>query len=366
MKWAASHLKISWILALLLLIGCLLGANHIMNGSRGINPFNRQPPDGKTPAKPASGQHFAAVTTGIASPSGDTIPLFPSAAGEAVEVLAKSGDHVKKGQVLLRVNDRLQRNALKQAETAVEIATTNLGIAKDALERFPNKRQMQERAIELAKSKWKIQSNIVNDYANKRAHDLKIISDTDFENAKELQKALEIGVKTEEDKLKEIDDNLPTVKAQVQLAKSSLSQAETNREKAQLFVDHCVLKAPEDGTIMQSYVAVGSKFGEQAVMPAFQFYTGGLIIKANIPQEKAGAVKEGQRVIVEDAAGNSDQTWQGEVTKVDNKFTVERKQGAIPGLNDQVQDPVLECRITLDAGKPLPLLNQKVRVKFLK
>ncbi len=365
MKWAASHLKISWILALLLLIGCLLGANRIMNGSGGINPFNRQPPGEKNASKNPSGQRYSAVTAGSVEPANEIIPLTPSIPGEVIEVLAKSGDQVKKGQPLLRMDDSLQQSAVKQAKALVDGATANLKMAENALENFPLKHATQAEAVEAAKVKRDIQQNNVNEYVRNKAQGLKYGSEADFENAKALLKASEHGLKAEEYKLKEIDASKPTVAAQVELAKSKVNEANSALDRAQFALEHCTLRAPEDGTILQSHVAVGMKFGDQAMLMAFRFYSGGLVVKANVPQESASGVREGQRVIVEDAA-NNDQSWQGEVTKVDNKYTAKREQGAIPGLNGQEQDPKLECRITLDAGKSPPLLFQKIRVKFLK
>jgi multidrug resistance efflux pump len=366
MKWAASHVKISWILALALLIGCLLGANHIMNGSgRGELGPNREPPSAKSASKNASGQRYGLVADGVATSEGDIQRLIPSSVpGEVVEVLATSGEHVKKGQVLLRMDDRWARIKMEQAESAVLGAKANLKMAQTALETFPIQRNRQVQAIHAAELKRDIQKNDVNQLKDYKAKGLNY-SETGLVNSIKALEIAEFGISSEEDKLKEIDSSKSALVAQVDLADSQLKTAETKLKEAKLGVEYCELKAPADGTILQSFVSVGSKFGDQAVQPAFHFYTGGLIVKANITQEFASGVKEGQSVVVEDAAG-SEQTWHGHVSKVDNKFTTKREQGAIPGLPEQNQDPVLECRITLDTDKPLPLLNQKVRVKFLK
>jgi multidrug resistance efflux pump len=365
MKWAASHLKISWILALLLLIGCLLGAKHIMDGSGGIDFHlsKREQPD-KNPARNSSNQRYGPTSVGVAIPDGDVVALGPNIPGEVVEVLVKSGDHVKKGQVLLRMDDRLARTNLTQAEGVVQSATAQVKVAQTALDTFPILRARQLTAIQSARKKWEMATIEVDNIKSQKDKGINY-SQTSYANAIKLQEQAALGITNEEDKLKEIDFGKSTLENQVELARGNLKTADGKLSSAKLGLEYCELKAPADGTISDSYVAVGTKFGEQALRLAFKFYTGGLVVKADITQESASRVKQGQAVVVEDAAGG-DQTWTGHVSKVDNKYTNKRDSGSIVGLPEQAQDPVLECRITLDTDKAPPLLNQKVRVKFVK
>jgi len=364
MKWAASHVKISWILALLLLIGCLLGANQIMKGPNGI--FDRQPPSSESKSKHGeSSQRYGATSTGTVTHEGEIVRLAPSGPGEVVEVLVKNGDRVKKGQVLLRMDDRLARGNLEKADAAVAAARAKLGFAKDARGALETKTSIQLDIIKGAGVERDIQQHLVDEYKIRADKKIEANSQAVYDSAKMVLDGANIKVELEKKKLSAIDDEKRAADNQIKLADANLQAAEADRKLAKYALDECELKAREDGTILQSYVSVGTKFGDQAMRPAFDFYSGGLIVEAEVTQEKASAVKEGQRVFVEDAGG-SEQTWQGQVTKVDSKFTNKRDQGGIPGIPEQPQDPVLKCRITLDAGKPMPLLNQKVRVKFLK
>jgi multidrug resistance efflux pump len=365
MKWAASHLKISWILALLVVIGCLLGANHIMRGPHGIdlNIGNReQPGEKKNATRTPSGQKFVATAPGAVAPENEIVQLFPSVKGEVKEIRIKSDQQVKKDQVLLVMDDRFADIQLKKAEAAVEVAKAKLTMARLAPADLKSKRNKQLSAIEDAKLKRDSQKEIVEKL--KQAADAKTSStaEVNYNTAQRILREAEINIKVQEETLNEIDQQIPTLDAQIELAASNLKAQELTRDEAKLNLDLHQLKAPADGTIMQSFASVGTKFGDTPVRPAFLFYSGGLIVKAEVSQEFAHKVKEGQIVVIEDAAG-SGQTWNGHVTKVDNKFTIKR-ESTIPNLIEQNQDPILETRITLDPGQTTPLLYQKVRVYF--
>src|SRR5205085_2860378 len=125
-------------------------------------------------------------------------------------------------------------------------------------------------------------------------------------------------------------------------------------------------KARADGTIMLVYASPGWKFGDQFIKPAFWFYEGGLVVKAELNQEWAHLVKVGQSATVHDDGG-SGQIWKGKVTYIARSYLPARAVGTISegvSFMQQAQELVLECRITLDPDQPTPFLNQKVRVKI--
>ncbi len=100
-----------WILGLLLLVGTLLGASWVLN----------QAPAGDNAAA-SSGRPVvpdAVVFIGYVDVEPGLTPLHPVQPGRVVELLVKEGDEVKKGQLLLKVDDSPARAKLRQAQ-AVE------------------------------------------------------------------------------------------------------------------------------------------------------------------------------------------------------------------------------------------------------
>ena len=96
---------------------------------------------------------------------------------------------------------------------------------------------------------------------------------------------------------------------------------ELTYKKAKLVLDECVLRAPEDGTVLRVLTQVGETVGAQARQPAVEFCPNGpRIIRAEVMQEWASKVEPGQVVLIEDDTRFGPQ-WQGRVKSVAGAFT---------------------------------------------
>jgi membrane fusion protein (multidrug efflux system) len=296
-------------------------------------------------------------------PEKPVVQLIPSVKGEVKEVLVKTDDAVKKDQVLVRMDDRVYRETLNEAEAGVAEAEGKLEEAKQALELYESGRKAQLTAIEAKKALQRAAEK--NLELRKKAMDAHIDAraEGEYEKAKAELDAARWAVQAEEEKLKAIEAAKPSPK--IKQAEAGLKYRRSLAAKAKLNLELCELRAPDDGTIMQSLVSPGDKFGEQFVKPAFLFYSGKLIVKAKVNQEWASRVKVDQLATVKDP--NSGQTWKGKVTYVAKSFLPDRDpMGGLEGMNllQPAAELVLECRITLDPDQstPPPLLNQKVSV----
>ncbi len=190
---------------------------------------------------------------------------------------------------------------------------------------------------------------------------LSVIAEKDYLEAKTQLEVRELAVRAEKEKLDAIDLRKPDV--EISQAKNGIKAAQLKEEEAQLGLDACILRVPADGVIMQSWVQPGSVFGDQAVKPAFLFYSGKLIVKAEVNQEWANRVAVGQRAEISDYTNNG-QKWTGTVKTVGRGFLPKCEATALTDLIPQNQEMVLECQIELDPGQKTPFLNQKVRVKL--
>ncbi|MCX7699346.1 MAG: HlyD family efflux transporter periplasmic adaptor subunit [Gemmataceae bacterium] len=354
--------RLLWVVVLMVTLAGIVGANRLMHVPVFVRQTERtaQPP--VTPPRAP-----AVVATGVVVPEGDIVPLIPSVKGEVKEVLVKTDDVVKKGQVLLRMDRELALETLREAEAGVEFAEGQLEEAKAGLRKYEIQREIQLKKIE-ARQKELAAAMAELDHLEReveRARQLNVSlppTVKDPRAARLAVDALKAAIDAERLGLDLIEANKPT--AQVRQAEAGLKRALALRDKAKLGVELCDLRAPADGTIMQSFVSAGHKFGDQAVKPAFLFYEGGLIVKADLKQEWAHRVKVGMSAVVQDAEG-SGATWKGRVTKIGKSFLPKRDAtGAIEGVGllQTPQDPVLECRIELDNTDNPPFLNQKVRI----
>lgn len=363
MKWTR-HLKLSWVLGLMVITASLLGASHVLhapNGPKAPEGNNARERPERAAERGGANRGSGVMSTGVVVPENDIVPLIPSVKGEVVEVLVKNDDSVKKGQPLLRMDDRQAKERLEEAEAAVDDAEGQLEQARMGLKQYVAKRKAQLTLIEIRKKQRDALMEKVAKLESLLKERLLATAESDYKAAKLELDASKLAVRAEEETLEAIEAQKPD--SSIKRAEAALRRAKALRNQANLGVDLCVLKAPADGVIMQSLVAAGTKFGEQAVKPAFLFYSGNLIVKAEVNQEFANRVIVGQTAEIVDYSNNG-QRWTGKVVNVGRGFLPKREAGALTELIPQNQEMVLECRIALDPGQKTPFLNQKVRVRL--
>jgi membrane fusion protein (multidrug efflux system) len=350
MRWIRST-KLYLIAGVVILTASLLGAHYIQNP-------NREPQRGNGQRNSAARGTNTVHCIGIMSPEGEIIPLVPSGQGEVVEVFVKQDQQVKKGDKLLRLDDRLAKAKFDEAEAGVDVAEGLLTEAQQALTIFEGTREAQQEVINAKElMRQAAEEDMVNAKKLAEADSREALK---FKTAQMKIDALKKEINAEKIRLRTIEQGKPTSK--VTQAKAGVKRAKSLRDQAQLGLDACLMTAPADGTITQSFVGVGSKFGGQVQKPAFLFYSGGLSVRAEIEQDYANNVKEGQSAEVEDYS-NPNQRWRGRVTKVAGSFQAKRDASAIPNfIQEGNQERVKECRITLENGESMPILNQKLRV----
>lgn len=352
MGWL-KHLRLSWVLGVAVLAISLIGANRYMHNPRETDADAKDTKIDRQQSRPAG-----VVCSGLVQPENDVLPLYPSQQGEVVEMFAKSEQVVKKGDKLLRLDDRMATSKLHEAEAGIKAAEATLQKARNGMERWKLEVLGQMKVIQakrLGREAAKEKLEKAEELLSKGIHN----TEAEVRAGRKQIEALAVEIEAEEIKLKVIELSKPEV--EITLAEANLDRSKALREQAQMAVDACVLTAPEDGTIMQVFAGVGSKFGPQITKPAFLFYSGALTVRAEVDQEYVNRISEGQVVTIHDQT-NSGQTWRGRVTYVAKSFLPKRDTAALTDLFQQNQDRVLECRIAIDRGQELPRLNQKVRV----
>jgi len=363
MKWL-SKLRLSWVLMIVVVVISLVGANKIMHGPNDKRPVPARQPVEKAEKAAARAVPTAVgtVATGIVTPEGDIVPLVPSMKGEVVEVRVKADQEVKKGELLLRMDDRQAKIKFARANTAVKAAELLKLKAQNGVRQWELRKQIQLKTIEARKQDQASVERIAARYKEMKEKRMNLGAEADYEAARFKAEAAASAVRAEEYALDLIDISKPTT--EIEQADLGIIDAKDQLREATLGLEICELRAPADGTIMQSFVSVGFKFGEQLVRPAFYFYTGGLIVKADIQQEFAGRAKVGMAVVIEDYAP-SGQNWKGRVTYIARAYLPSKREIAeLTSLLPQSSEPVLECRIALDPTENPPFLNQKVRVRI--
>jgi multidrug resistance efflux pump len=351
--------RLTWLLGVVLLTTSLVGASRVLNS----RPTAADP---KVPAERSFSGPPGVVCLGTvdldAAPGG-FIPLAPIQAGEVVDVHAYEGQPVKKGDLLLRVDDESQVQLVALAEVGVRLAESQFAQAQVLPERYKAGVEAQQAAIAAGKHKL-----LAAEYRLSRQRYLFNLA-TPQSNPDEINAATEevnagkSVVATEEAKLREVQANKPDSK--VREAEENVALARQRLEQARLALKKCALEAPIDGTVLRINVAKGALVGPQSRQAPVLFAPAGpRLVRADVDQEFAHRVQAGMTAVVQDEASGQS-TWQGRVKRLGAAFLPKRSAGgpeafALGGSETRV----LECVIELDAGQPLPMLGQKVRVNI--
>jgi HlyD family secretion protein len=226
-----------------------------------------------------------------------TVELKSKASGEVLEITAETGDVVKEGDLLVRIDPRTARNRLAQSEADLESARARLSIA----------RAQQERAAVL--------------------RDQGVLSKPDYEKA-----------------------SLELAQAQAQVVTSQVAV-----ENARIALADTSIRAPVAGTIIEKRVEKG-----QVISSPTQDVGGGTLllrmadlghvqVRVSVDETDIGKIRAGLPASVRVSA-YPNQPFEGEVLKVEPQAVVEQnvtlfgvlvsidnRQGLLkPGMNAEV------------------------------
>jgi hypothetical protein len=105
---------------------------------------------------------------------------------------------------------------------------------------------------------------------------------------------------------------------------------------------------------------MGETLSTQPKLPAIEFCPQApRVIRAEVMQEWAGRVKEGQAAIIEDDT-RAGIHWQGKVKHISDWYTHRRSMLQEPFQYNDVR--TLECIVSVDPGGPPLRIGQRVRV----
>jgi multidrug resistance efflux pump len=344
------------VLGLALLTASLVGAGHVLQSRPGEAPDRET----KTPAERTTGTP-GVVCHGTADvEAGILRDLAPTQPGEVTEILVYEGQTVRKGDILLRVNEEPFQAQVAKAEVGVGIAEALVAQARQAVEAARLGLDAQRAAVDAARSKV-----LAAEAELRRARALKEALrgyDEQITAAQEGVNALKAAQAAEEARLRAMEAAVPDAKIDEALRNVELRRQDVRA--AQLALKGCRLEAPSDGAVLRLNVSVGSVLGPQSRQgPVWFAPAGPRVVRADVDQEFAHRVHLGQEAVVQDLE-NTAVTWAGKVKRVADAFLPRRSTGdglTIAGGSDT---RYLECLIELAPTQTPPRLGQRVRVSL--
>jgi HlyD family secretion protein len=162
-----------------------------------------------------------------------------------VRIPVKEGQKVRKGDVLIELNDKDERAALEQAKASVAQGEAKL-------------RQLREVGLPAAEQTL-VQAQATAQQARAQFERMKTLRDRGFVVQSQLddaQRAVDIAESQLRAARLQVETNKPTG-SDFAMAQTALDQARANLLAAQVKLDQTVIKAPVDGTLIARNVEVG-------------------------------------------------------------------------------------------------------------
>ncbi|HEX3313331.1 MAG TPA: HlyD family efflux transporter periplasmic adaptor subunit [Gemmataceae bacterium] len=340
-----------WIFGILLLVASLVGANWAFNNS----PAERRSDTDKNapPAPPI------VMALGYIDGDPGLTHLYPLQSGRVVEV-ASEGAVVKKGAAILKMDDELARRKVDEAKAERDNARAQFDQANLLPEQQKEKLAQQQAAVDAAQKGAEVAD--LERVARIKNAEAGVNVSQELRNAatKSVDKA-KLLVLVERSKLTEL--KLYDPKLDIARAAANLAAASAKLGEAEYALAQCTLAAPSDGLVLRVHVNPGEVYGPTAPRPAVEFLPkGSMIVRAEILQEWAPRVKEGQDVTIVDDTYQGP-TWKGRIEHLAPWFTQKRNMIVEPFNYNDVR--YMECVVkVLDEGKYPLRVGQRVRVRI--
>jgi multidrug resistance efflux pump len=332
------------VLGFILLLGTAVGAGWFFN----------QPATGTGPSSADTSMIGIWGLGNVDVPDGIT-PMHPLQPGRVAMVLFKEGDEVKQGDLLLALDNDVQRMRFREATADLDAAKQEL---TDAQRQLPLHHDydvaIQKKKIEVLQFERDTAQREFDKYTKA---EIKLAA-TVLAGYEDKLKAATAAIEAQQELLKKIQDT--DVKGPIERLKDKVKAKQAVADQAQRAVFECDVYAPADGQILRLFATPGETLSSQPRHPAIQFcpHTP-RIVRAEILQEFADRVQPGQIAYIEDDTRNATR-WTGKVVRVSNWFAQRRSVLQEPFQYNDIR--TLECIVSFDAGGAPVRLGQRVRV----
>jgi multidrug resistance efflux pump len=298
------------------------------------------------------------VCVGYADLEHGVAALDPAVPGQVLRVEAREHERVRTEAVLVQLDDRAARLRVRLAEADLKAARERLRECQTLPRQHQLKVAEQQAAVAAAHQRLQ-KARLLLDRRREQLR-RELVNPAEVQAAEASVGELEAAGGAEQNRLRELQ--LIDPQAEVERARAVVEAKQAELELARNAVEDCRVKAPEDGTVLRVLVSPGDVLGARSRQPAVLFCPAGeRIVRAEVEQEFAGRVAEGQAALVQDDARKG-RVWHGKVRHVSDWFTRRRSVIQEPTQFNDVR--TLECIISLDPGQPALRIGQRLRVRI--
>ncbi len=292
----------------------------------------------------------AIATTDNAYVRGQVTVLAPQVNGYITEVLVKDFQHVKQGEVLLRIDDRIYHQRVAQAEAALDSAKAAL--ANSDQSQAQNRAQIASAKATLSAGQSELQRSRAELARYEQLAAQRLVALNDRDKFRTSQASAQAGVQQSQAQIQIAEETLVSTRVARKGLEAQVESAEAALELARIDLANTVIHAPRDGQVSEAsaragqYVAAGSQL--LFLVPDT------LWVVANFKEGQTWPMRIGQ------PATFAVDAFQGEVLRghieeiapaTGSEFSVLRPDNASGNFTKVVQR--LPVRIAIDADQPL-------------
>lgn len=305
----------------------------------------------------ATGQRaqWAASATGRIEPRNGEIRLAAQISGRIVDVPVKSADRVKKGEVLVRLDDEDYwiRHAAAESEAHVRKRERD---EDTEIKSGQERRRLEDSSFDAERALFR--TRMAFDEAANALRAGKSGTPQSVEEFRAMIQPAEEKALADRAALARhvaLGAPLPT------RLEASLAAARSDQALAEQAIERTRIRAPFDGTVLSVPARAGelTAASAEAVLVTFGDLSG-LRVRAEVEERDATKVKIGQRVVVR-ADAYPDRDFEGKVTTIASALGAPRINTRGPRRPNDVE--VLEVQAMLDGDPPL-LTGMRVDVFF--
>jgi membrane fusion protein (multidrug efflux system) len=306
--------------------------------------------------------HRNQVSTDDAYTDGNTITMVPKISGYVVNLYVSDNTHVRKGDLLLRIDPRDYLTTQAQAQAQVALAQAQLNSARDALKvarvQFPaqlESARAQQRAaaaqLELARASYERQHQV----------DRRATTQESIDSSTNQQQGATASLESARAQLaiaRLVPEQVQVAISAVAERDASLQSAQAQLDQANLNLSYTQVRAPSDGFITLRSIQQGDFATAGQVM--FLIVTPEVWITANFKESQLGRMRPGDKAEIKVDA-YSGYKLEGHVQSIQygsgarfSAFPAENATGNFVKIVQRVPVKIVIDR-GLDPNRPLPI-----------
>ncbi len=236
------------------------------------------------------------IDTDDAQIDGDISPVVARVGGYVDSIFFEENQHVTKGQVLVKIDDRDYKVKLEQAIAAKQGASSGTSVNQSQIlastANSASARAQAESAaarLEKANKDYARYANLVKDGS---------ITQQQFDQAKADRDVAEATYKAAQDQYKAALEQIGTTRSQLTVTNTGITQRQVDVDYAKLQLSYTTIKAPASGITSKKAIQVG-----QLVQPGQTLFSvvndNSIYVTANFKETQLTNLRNGEKVDIE-------------------------------------------------------------------